>query len=502
MSFALELSGICKAYGPNRVLTNVSCSIEPGVVVSIVGENGAGKSTLAKIIAGVAAPDAGAISLFGAPVSFSHPAEAMRAGVAMVHQEIALLDNLTVAENIGLGHEPLKAGFLDRASMDTTARTALTTLGSTITPSTLVGTLSLAQKQIVEIARALSLNAKVLILDEPTSSISDSDALQLLQTVKKLRDTGVTILYVSHRIAEVLEISDWVLALRDGELSGTLRKPNLTRESIVRSMIGRDLREMYPYRPRPTGAPVLELVRFQASSEHAPLDLTLRAGEIVGIAGLIGSGRTELLEALYGIRAPYGGTVRINGSVVAPGGTTAALRAGVALVPESRKEQALIESFSIADTVALSHAAEGCVLSRRSPPQERMDAEHWISELSIHCTGANQAVQALSGGNQQKVFLGRCLASQPRVVLLDEPTRGVDIGARHSIYELLFTLAERGLAVLFVSSELEEVLGLADRALVMNSGRVAGIIERRDLSEQAVMSLATHHDESRELAIR
>lgn len=493
MSFALELSGICKSYGASRVLNNISCSIETGVVVSIVGENGAGKSTLAKLIAGVTQPDSGTLTLFGSPVSFAHPAEATRAGVAMVHQEIALLDNLTVAENICLGHEPLGQGLLakrllDRSAMQDIAHEALMKIGLSIKTTTLVSALSLAQKQMVEIARALSWKARVLILDEPTSSISDTDARTLLDTVSTLRSLGVTIFYVSHRIPEVLEISDWILALRDGEVSGTLRRPHISREAIIQSMVGRDLKDMYSYKPRPLGEPVLELSQFRASPQHAPLTLRVRAGEIIGIAGLIGSGRSELLEALYGVRPPSSGTISC--------GDTENGYGTVALLPESRKEQALFESFSIAETISLSSTRGTPTLSTRSATQEYRTAEHWIRDLSIHCRGPHQTALTLSGGNQQKVVLGRCLASSPRVLLLDEPTRGVDIGARHSIYKILLQLAEQGLAIIFVSSELEEVLGLSDRILVMNSGNIAGIIERKHATEHAIMTLATHQEDA------
>jgi ribose transport system ATP-binding protein len=358
----------------------------------------------------------------------------------------------------------------------------------------LVGTLSVAQKQLVEIARALAQKAKIILFDEPTSSLSEQDTDHLLTTIESLRSQGVTIIYVSHRLSEVMRISDRVIALRDGRLSGELTKAQLSRENLITSMIGRELRDMYGYTPRAVGEVVLELREFQASPNHSPLNLTVRAGEIVGIAGLIGSGRSELFEALYGVRSPRAGRVFIRGKELQPGSPSVSLQAGLALVPESRKEQGIIAPFSIREMVALVSGNEGEPSLLRSLFHEATKALRWISELGIHCTGPEQPVGNLSGGNQQKVVLAKCLASKPAVLLLDEPTRGIDIGARKALYELLFALASRGLAIVFVSSELEEVMGLADRALVMNDGAIAGELSRQEYSEHKIISLASHHE--------
>ena len=491
---AVELSGIAKSYGPQQVLYDISLSIEAGTVVSLIGENGAGKSSLAKIIAGITTPDKGSLTLFGEPRSFSHPVEAIAAGVAIVHQEISLLDNLTIAENISLGREPISFGCLDREQMNIIARSALAQLSSTLSPMRLVGTLSVAQKQLVEIARALAQKAKIILFDEPTSSLSEQDTSHLLTTMESLRAQGVTIIYVSHRLSEVMRISDRVIALRDGRLSGELTKAELSRENLITSMIGRELRDMYSYTPRPVGEVVLELREFQASPKHAPLNLTVRAGEIVGIAGLIGSGRSELFEALYGVRTPRAGRLFIRGNELQLGSPSASLQAGLALVPESRKEQGIIAPFSVREMIALVSGNDESSSTLRSLSHEATQATHWISELGIHCSGPDQPVGNLSGGNQQKVVLAKCLASKPVALLLDEPTRGIDIGARKALYELLFALASRGLAIVFVSSELEEVMGLADRALVMNDGTIAGELSRQEYSEHKIISLASHRE--------
>jgi ribose transport system ATP-binding protein len=496
MSLALTLSQISKSYGSQRVLSDVSLEIEAGTVVSLIGENGAGKSTLAKIVSGITCADAGSMMLFGTQRSFSHPAEALAAGVGMVHQEISLLDNLTVAENICLGREPLRNGWLDKPRMLDISDEALRKLSLSIDPSRRVGTLSLAQKQIVEIARTLAHQAKLIIFDEPSSSLSESDAQHLLSTISSLRCIGVTCLYISHRLSEVMQISDRVIALRDGSISGECSAPSLNRQQLIACMIGRELRDMYDYSPRQLGEPALELSQFQASHKHSAFDLSVRAGEIVGVAGLIGSGRTEFLEAVYGIRKCITGSIRVRGLTTSITSPADALLAGIALAPESRKEQGILGAFSISDTIALTPYRRGSSAPvSRSAHAESTTADRWISELQVNCLDREQSVSALSGGNQQKVILARCLESHPTVLLLDEPTRGIDIGARRAIYQLLFSLARQGLAILFVSSELDEVMGIADRALVMSEGRMMGELERKDFSEHAFMHLASPHRE-------
>lgn len=414
----------------------------------------------------------------------------------MVHQEISLLDNLSVSENICLGREPMRNGWLNRGKILEVSREALGKLSLSIDPSRRVGSLSLAQKQLVEIARALAHQAKLIIFDEPTSSLSEGDAQHLLSTISQLPSIGVTSLYISHRLSEVMQISDRVIALRDGSLSGDTEAALLDRQQLIACMIGREMRDMYDYSPRELGEPVLVLSQFQASPDHTAFNLSARRGEIVGIAGLVGSGRTELLEAIYGIRRYSTGSVHVRGSAVSISSPADALLAGIALAPESRKDQGILGALSISDTIALTPGIGGKKSPTvRSSSSEAITADRWISELQVNCVSRNQPVSTLSGGNQQKIILARCLESQPTVLLLDEPTRGIDIGARRAIYQLLFSLARNGLTILFVSSELDEVMGIADRALVMSEGRITGELERKDFSEHAFMTLASPHQE-------
>lgn len=490
MTPILEVAEIDKSYDSHQVLFGVNFAIQAGEIVSIIGENGAGKSTLAKIIAGITRPDSGSIYWDGHPIIFESPANAINAGIAIVHQEISLVDTLSIAENISLGREPRRWGLLDSEAMRARAAKALTTVGCDLEPARLVGSLTSAQKQMVEIARAVAFDARLLIFDEPTSSLSEREGELLLGLIRSLASRGVAIIYVSHRLAEVQSISDRVVALRDGRNSGESSRDNLDRANLISLIVGREIKDLYGYAPRTLGEPRLRLENFQATSWHAPINLSVNAGEILGIAGLIGSGRSELLEAIAGVTPPVAGTISINGSLVRALTPCEALQAGVALVPENRKEQGIVPSFSITDSITLSRAAYARYLSLRSPHTERSEALEKIRSFGIRCSGPRQAIGTLSGGNQQKVVFARCLASSPSVLLLDEPTRGVDVGARRELYAILFSLAAEGLAIVVVSSELEEVLGISDRVVIMCEGAITGELARSDFSEHAVMSLA------------
>lgn len=490
MAPLLQLSDIHKSYGAHRVLHGANFSIDPGEIVSLIGENGAGKSTLAKIIAGITQPDSGVIQWRGTPIQFPTPVDAINAGIGIVHQEISLIDTLSIAENISLGREPHRWGLLDTKTMLQRAMEALKTLNCNLDAARLVSTLTSAQKQLVEIARAIAYDARLLIFDEPTSSLSDREGEMLLNLIRSLAAKGVSIVYVSHRLSEVQSISDRVVALRDGRNSGEASHANLDRENLISLIVGREINDLYGYAPRPQGESRLSLENFQATPRHAPVNLTVHAGEILGIAGLIGSGRSELLEAIAGITQPIAGTVTINGSARRFLKPSQALQAGLALVPENRKEQGIVSSFSISDSIALARAAYQGYLTPRSREAEINEAIEKIQSLGVRCSGPEQSVGTLSGGNQQKVVLGRCLASSPSILLLDEPTRGVDVGARRELYAILFSLAAQGMALIVVSSELEEVLGISDRVLVMCEGAITGELPRDDFSEHAIMSLA------------
>jgi ribose transport system ATP-binding protein len=487
----LQLQNISKCFGATRVLTDVSIALAPGEVVSIIGENGAGKSTLAKIIAGIVTPDSGDIFLRGRKIAFSEPRDAIAHRIGIVHQELCLADNLSVAENIFLGREATKGLLLDRESMRATVRDALSRLGLSIDPDRRVSTLSTAQKQMVEIARALSYKAEVLIFDEPTSSLSDTDAATLLNVIKTLREQGVAVLYVSHRLAEVLQISDRIVALRDGTATGELPAAEATRDVLISLIVGRELRDVYGERGHELGAPALELCDFVATSSHQATNLTVRAGEIVGIAGLVGSGRTELLQSIFGVTAPASGSLRLHGKELTIHSPAQAFTLGIALVPEERKESGVVLDSPIKENIILSVASRLARGLFRDFGREHEEASRLAALLKVRCASLDQPVKQLSGGNQQKVVIAKCLATQPTVLLMDEPTRGIDIGARCEIYAELRQLASQGMAILFVSSDLEEILGLADRVAVMSEGSIRGELTREELSEESIISLAS-----------
>jgi ribose transport system ATP-binding protein len=375
--------------------------------------------------------------------------------------------------------------------MYTAAQQALARLGVSLDPNRLASTLSTAQKQMVEIARALSYNAEVLVFDEPTSSLSDSDAAALLAVIRSLREQRVAVIYVSHRLSEVLQISDRIAALRDGLFTGEVLAAAATKQQLISLIVGRELRDVYGERGHQCGAPALELIDFAATPQHTPADITVHAGEIVGIAGLVGSGRTELLQSIFAVTQPTGGAIRLHGKKIILKSTAHALAEGIALVPEERKECGLLLESSITDNIILSVVPRLAWGVFRDFRRERQEAARLAKLLAVRSSRLSQPVQQLSGGNQQKVVIAKCLATHPNVLLLDEPTRGIDIGARCEIYTELRRLASQGVAILFVSSDLEEVIGLSDRVFVMSDGAVRGELSRSDLSEKAILSLAS-----------
>jgi ribose transport system ATP-binding protein len=489
----LEARGICKRFPGVRALHQVHLRAFAGRVVALLGENGAGKSTLMKILAGVIQPDAGSIFLDGVPARISSVRVAESLGIALIHQELNLAGNLDVAGNIFLGREANCWGILDRRTMDARCRELLRAVGLGVSPRATLGSLPIGQQQLVEIAKALSLRARLLIMDEPTSSLSAREAEILFGVVRQLRASGVGILYISHRLGEVEELADRVVVLRDGENAGDLERDLIQRDRMVRLMVGRDVSQFYARQPHRVGAPVLEVrdLVTRAHPEHA-VSFELDKGEIVAVAGLVGAGRTEVLQTLFGIDPALRGAILVAGRAVRLGTPADAIRAGMALVPEDRKQAGLLLEMTVRQNVSLaalgrrSHAAG--LLNLRD---ERVTTADMIQRLNIKTPDARQTVRLLSGGNQQKVVLAKWLAMQPKILLLDEPTRGIDVGAKEEIYRLMEQLAASGVTVLFVSSELEEILGMADRVLVMHEGRLAGQLAREELTEQAVMCLAT-----------
>jgi ribose transport system ATP-binding protein len=489
----LEVRSLSKRFPGVLALHQVSLTLKEGEVLAVIGENGAGKSTLMKILAGVQTPDSGEIRVQGQPVLIDSVRSAAELGIALIHQELNLCDNLSVAANIFLGREPHRLGLIDRKALRKGTEEALDQIGLRVSPETLVHKLAIGHRQLVEIARALSTRARILIMDEPTSSLTAEEAGVLFEVIGELRSRGVSIAYISHRLGEVQQLADRVLVLRDGQNAGELSRQQIDHEAMVSLMVGREISQHYARRPHPTGAPVLEVedLVVPAWPQHS-LSFQVRAGEMVGIAGLVGAGRTELLQVLFGLVPPLGGRVRVAGQEVRFASPAEAIGAGLALVPEDRKQQGLILEMGLRPNIGLPglrrHARWGGFADQQ---REGADAAEAIRRLRIRTPGPDQVVQYLSGGNQQKVVLGKWLALKPRVLLLDEPTRGIDVGAREEIYGLMEELAESGVAILFASSELEEILGMADRVLVMHEGRLAGQVPRERLTEETIMHLAT-----------
>jgi ABC-type sugar transport system ATPase subunit len=472
----------------HTVLEDVDLELRAGQVLGLVGENGAGKSTLMKILAGVHSPDTGTVELGGEQVSFSHPVQAQQAGISTVFQEFNLLPERSVAENIYLGREPRRRGLVDVAQMQRDTEELLTGLGVTgLRAGQRVRSLSVAEQQIVEIAKAVSYDARIISMDEPTAALAEHEVELLYAIIVNLTARGVAILYVSHRLKEIFRLCDTVTVLKDGRQVTTQPASTLDDNELVRLMVGRSISSFFPSAVEGTvvGEPALEL-RDAGNGYVDGIDLTLRAGEVVGIAGLQGSGRTELFEAVFGVRPFTRGTMSIAGKEVRPRSPRSAIRAGLAMVTEDRKATGLALNQTILDnTLGVVRA----VFPRRTA-QARREVPGLLSSLEVSARASDQEVQFLSGGNQQKVVLARWLTTNPRVVLMDEPTRGIDVGAKHSIYELMRALAADGVAVLMVSSELPEVIGMSDRILVMRDGRLAGELPAGS-TEEAVLQVAT-----------
>ena len=445
-----------------------------------------------KILAGVLPSDRGRIRLRGQPIEIRSVRDALEHGIALIHQELNLAPNLDLGANIFLGREPLRRLLIDRDRIQRESARYLEMVGLDLAPSCLVGSLSIGQQQLVEIAKALAVDARILIMDEPTSSLSQHETLRLFEVIRDLKDRGVSIIYISHRLGEVLNLADRVEVLRDGENAGRLEGEEISHDRMVRLMVGRNISQFYHHLDRQPGEPLLK-VEVLCTDAHPkkPLSFQVRGGEIVGVAGLVGAGRTGVLQTLFGIVSPHSGRIEVAGKPLRPGRPRDAIRAGIALVPEDRKAQALILDMALRVNLSLARLRRDQRFGFLDMRREADLVEQAIDRLRIRSQGPEQFVRYLSGGNQQKVVLGRWLAMDPSVLLLDEPTRGVDVGSKEEIYGLIEQLAARGVAVLFVSSEMEEILGLSDRVLVMHQGSITGELSRDELSEKRVMELAT-----------
>jgi rhamnose transport system ATP-binding protein len=488
----LSADSITKSYAGIRALEDVSFEVRAHEVHALVGENGAGKSTLIKVLAGVERPDGGTVSMGGRVASGLDPARARALGVAVVHQQPALFPHLSVAENLALGYEQLRPWQrIDWAARSMRARHLLSRVGGRIEPERLVLSLSMAEQQIVEIARALGAAARILILDEPTASLTSNEADLLLEVVRRLREEGVGIVYVSHRLDEVLAIADRVTVLRDGRLAGTEPARGLSPAALVRLMVGNELHDPGVREPYPGAEAVLEVRRLsnRAAGVH-DVSLSVGRGEILGLAGLVGSGRTQLAETIFGISPADAGTIHVAGALVPVRGPHDAVRAAVAYVPEDRRRHGVILGLSVAANSTLASLGAVAVRGLIDGQAEKEAGRAAIAAFHIKASSPDAEVATLSGGNQQKVALARWLATSPKVLILDEPTQGIDIGSKGEIHRLVQELADRGLAVLLISSDLEELLLLSDRVAVMRGGRVAGVLSREAATRHAVLGLA------------
>jgi ribose transport system ATP-binding protein len=490
----LEMRGITKRFPGVVALQDVSLHLRRGEVLALAGENGAGKSTLMKVLGGAYLPDAGEVVVDGAPVRLASVRDARRAGIALIHQELMLAPNLDVAGNIFLGHET--AGLLAplrRRAQRRAAQALLARVGLAHPPRTPLSALTVGERQMVEIAKALSLEARILVMDEPTSSLTAGESARLFQIIGQLRAEGLGIVYISHRMEEVSALADRVMVLRDGRYAGELARPEATHETIVALMVGRALQAGYfPPRPdTPAGEVVLSVDALRVEGAPAPVSFEARRGEILGFAGLVGSGRTELMEAVFGARPALCGSMRVGGHAFRPRHPRDAIRHGVYLAPEDRKRHGLVLPMSVAANVSLPALPGYARLGFLDRQRERQVAAAEVARFRVKTPSLERPVVNLSGGNQQKVVLGKWLAMTPRVLILDEPTRGIDVGAKADIYRHMAELSAQGLAILMVSSEMEEVLGMSDRVVVMHERRIRGILPRAGLTAERVAALMT-----------
>jgi ribose transport system ATP-binding protein len=487
----LEMRAISKRFPGVQALEDVTITVGSGEVLALVGENGAGKSTLMRILSGAQAMDSGEIIISGQAVRIESPRQAMALGIGIIYQEFNLVPQMSVMENIFLGREQARAGMVDFRRMESECREWLSRVGADVDPRDPVRRLSVAQQQLVEIAKALSQDARILVLDEPSATLTDRELERLFRLIRDLRAQGVGMIYISHRLEEVFEVADRVTILRDGRHAATAGTKDLTRDDIIRHMVGRELRDFIPHTAARAESEVLRVEGLTASGRFEDVSLVVRAGEIVALAGLVGSGRTEVARAVFGADPVDRGEVLIDGKPVRIRSPIDAIRHGVGLATEDRKQQGLVLGMGVAPNITLADLraiSRGGVMSRRA---ETEAAGPLIGQLRIRTPSAHQLVRLLSGGNQQKVVLAKWLFTRCRVLILDEPTRGIDVGAKNEIYMLMNELCQEGRAILMISSELPEVLGVAHRIYVMREGRIVGELARDTATQEGIMHLAT-----------
>ncbi|MGA1858620.1 sugar ABC transporter ATP-binding protein [Azospirillum sp. 11R-A] len=490
--FLLDLQGVGKGFNGVTVLDGVDFRLRAGEVMALIGENGAGKSTLMRIVTGIVQPDSSSAMTFrGQPVRFTAPRQAIDAGIAMIHQELNLLPHLSVADNIWLGREPRnRLGLIDRGRMRREAKALLERLRQTIDPDCPVGSLSVGQQQMVEIARALSLNAELIVMDEPTDALTDVETAVLFEVIRGLKADGKGIVYISHRLGEIFALCDSVTVLRDGHMVHRGAVADLDEAALIRHMVGRSITDQYPYLPCPAGAERLTVGGLSADGVN-DVSFSAAGGEILGFAGLMGAGRTELGKAIFGASRLRAGSVRVDGAEVRLRHPRDGVAAGIAYVPEDRKAEGLIQGHSIRTNMSLAALKQLCGpggVVRQA--DERSAVDRFMAAFAVKAHGIGAEVRTLSGGNQQKISLAKALMLSPRIVILDEPTRGVDVGARREIYGLINDLKAKGLCILLMSSDMPELLGLSDRILVMAGGRITGRFGRDEATQEKIMACA------------
>ncbi len=493
-SEVLTMRNIDKSFPGVHALKDVSLSVNSGEVHALIGENGAGKSTLMKILSGVYQKDAGEILVDGKPVEIHRPEEATNLGISIIYQELNLMPNLSVAENIFVGRERRKGPFMDKAATMREAEKYVREVGLNVDVGTLVQNLSIAQRQMVEVAKALSVNAKVIIMDEPTSSLTDHEVVILMDIIRQLKAQGTAIVFISHKLSEIFEISDCITVLRDGELIDTVRTEDCGEDALIQMMVGRPLTDLFPKVTAEIGDVVLEAEDIVSGDMVNGVSFSLRSGEILGFAGLVGAGRSELMAAIFGIRHMDRGNVKIAGEKFRSHWPDQSIKMGIGLVPEDRKQQGLVLGMSVRENITLASLEKVSRGSLISKGEEREIADLYIDQLSVKTPGIEQKAENLSGGNQQKVVIAKWLATHPKVLILDEPTRGIDVGAKKEIYNLMGSLVKEGVGIIMISSELPEILGMSDRIIVMHDGVVKGELTQAEATQEVIMATILRED--------
>ena len=488
----IEMKGINKSFGTNQVLKDAGFYLKDGEVHALMGENGAGKSTLMKILTGVYTKDAGTVLVDGREVNYKNPQEAEKAGIVFIYQELNVLFDLTVEENLFMGKEITKKfGICDKKAMRAKAQEVMDLMGVQIPVDAVMSDLSVGQQQMVEICKALMVDAKVLIMDEPTAALTASETEVLFEVIKSLRAKGVSIVYISHRMEEIFELCDRITILRDGSYIGTRYIKDITMDDIVQMMIGREIGERYPKREAVIGQEVLRVEGLTHSKMFRDVNFSVRAGEVLGVSGLMGAGRTEIMQAIFGNLPVDGGNIYIEGKEVTIKKPRQAIANGIGFITEDRKTEGLLLEKSIAENIEIANLGKVSGSGVLNPKKQAELVKKGIEEFRIKCFGPDHECNNLSGGNQQKVVLAKCIYTDPKILILDEPTRGVDIGAKKEIYNVINDMAAKGVAVIMVSSELPEVLGMSDRIMVVHEGKVTGIIDAAGADQAKVMTLAT-----------